>query len=56
MIDVVISHALAIWTLQPLYKELKQRDDTIIEKMYKGALSGTKPDDYIEYEQPNDDN
>jgi len=54
--DVVISHALAIWTLQPLYKELKQRDDTIIEKMYKGALSGTKPDDYIEYEQPNDDN
>lgn len=53
--DIVISHALAVRALNPLYQVVKQRDDTIVEKMYKDALQGTKPDDYIEYE-PTDTN
>ena len=47
--DIVISHSLAIWALNPLYQAIKQREDTLIEKIYKEQLSGRTKQNYAEY-------
>ena len=35
--DIVISHALAVWNLQPLYKEVLEKPKTRIQKAYEKA-------------------
>lgn len=45
--DIVIAHALAVWALQPKYKEVKEKKKTIIEEMYEKAIEGgSEEEDY----------
>jgi hypothetical protein len=48
--DIVISHALAVWSLNPMYREVKQREDTLIETMLKQAQYGKRNEQYDEYD------
>jgi phage FluMu gp28-like protein len=43
--DIVMSHALAVWALQPKYVEVKEQPKTVIEEMYAKALSGQQGED-----------
>lgn len=36
--DTVIAHALAVWSLAPLYKEKKEKSETLIGKQYRKAV------------------
>lgn len=47
--DIVMSHALAVWDLSPIYKPIKQREDTLIEKIYKDQVTGRSKGQYDEY-------
>ena len=35
--DIVISHALAVWSLQPLYKEVLEKPKTRIQQQHERA-------------------
>lgn len=43
--DIIIAQALAVWALQPKYKEVKEKQQTAIEKMYEHALTGQQDED-----------
>ena len=46
--DIVIAHGLAVWSLQPLYKEVIAKPRTRIERMYEKAKEN------YQYEQNNE--
>jgi len=43
--DIVISHALAVWSLNPLYKGVIEREKTPIQKAYEEAKSDYNEED-----------
>lgn len=46
--DIVISHALAVWDLQPLIIKPKIEDMTSVQQSYLEATGRLKKDNYLE--------
>ena len=50
--DIVISHALAVWSLQPLYKEVITRPKTRVQQMYeKAKINYQERENYNEWDE-----
>ena len=50
--DIVISHALAVWSLQPLYKEVIVKPKTRIQQMYeKAKINYQERENYNEWNE-----
>lgn len=48
--DIVIAHALAIWDLSPLYKEIKEKPKTLIQHEWDNAINTANENQLTEQE------
>ena len=49
--DIVISHALAVWALQPLYREVMVKPKTRVQQAYEKAKERQQGEAYDEWRE-----
>jgi hypothetical protein len=43
--DIVISHALAVWNLNPVYAQVEEKEPTLIQQALRRAINANRDDD-----------